>query len=77
MSSLVGVEYADFSFLKNVTGTSDSNLSVHLNKLEEAGYIDIKKDFEGKKPVTHCSITPKGLKAFNEYIEVLSKYINN
>lgn len=76
MSSLLSVEYAEFSFLKSVTGTSDSNLSVHLNKLEEAGYIEIKKAFRGKKPVTQCSITKEGIKAFNEYVDSLRGYIN-
>jgi DNA-binding transcriptional ArsR family regulator len=69
LSLLITVENANFSFLKEATGTSDGNLSTHLTKLETSGFINIEKSFKGKKPQTICAITPKGRKAFLNYLE--------
>ncbi len=75
LSILITVENANFTFLKESIGTSDGNLSTHLTKLEEAGYIKIKKTFQGKKPQTICAITAKGRKAFQAYLDQLDQIV--
>jgi len=75
MTILVSVREADFSYLKEATGASDGNLSTHLSRLEEAGYVSISKRFVGKKPRTTCSVTPEGRTAYGNYILSLEKYI--
>jgi DNA-binding transcriptional ArsR family regulator len=75
LSILVSVKEASFNYLKETIDTSDGNLSVSLSKLEEAGYISIKKAFKGKKPLTTCRISEKGTKAFSEYLKALESYI--
>jgi DNA-binding MarR family transcriptional regulator len=64
---LYTVREADFTFLQHESGLTGGNLSSHLSKLEEAGYINIRKIFKDKKPQTLCSMTPKGRSAFEEY----------
>lgn len=76
MSILITVERAEFTFLKEKTGSTAGNLSVQLDKLSEAGYIAVEKTFKGKKPLTTCRVTKKGLKAFEEYVAALKQYIN-
>lgn len=75
MSILIGVESADFSFIKGQTGATAGNLSVQIDKLSTAGYIEVEKTFRGKMPRTVCRITPKGSKAFAEYVETLKEYL--
>lgn len=75
MSLLMSVESAEFNYLKEKTSSTAGNLSVQLDKLSEAGYITIQKSFKGKKPLTTCAITPRGIKAFEEYVNVLKQYI--
>lgn len=76
MSVLIGVESADFVFLRQQTGATAGNLSVQLDKLAKAGYIDVEKSFRGKMPRTVCRITDTGRNAFVEYVEALQSYIN-
>jgi DNA-binding MarR family transcriptional regulator len=76
MSLLISVESAEFTFLKEKTKSTAGNLSVQLDKLSEAGYIRVEKSFRGKKPLTTCSITKKGIKAFEDYVNNLKQYIN-
>jgi len=76
MSLLISVDSAEFTFIKEKTNSTAGNLSVQLDKLNEAGYISVEKSFKGKKPLTTCKITRKGLKAFEEYVENLKQYIN-
>jgi len=71
LSILVSVRDASFTYLKETIGTTDGNLSVSLSKLEEAGYIALKKSFKGKKPLTTCTATDKGKKAFSKYLKAL------
>ena len=71
LSALITVDSVRFAFLKEVTRATDGNLSTHLSKLEKAGYVDINKEFVGKKPQTNCSITEKGREAFQLYITKL------
>jgi DNA-binding MarR family transcriptional regulator len=75
MSILMSVESAEFTFLKEKTNSTAGNLSVQLDKLAEAGYITIEKSFKGKKPLTTCKISRKGIKAFEEYVNALKHYI--
>lgn len=76
MSLLVSVESAEFVFLREKTGATAGNLSVQLDKLDKAGYIKIEKSFKGKKPLTTCSVTKAGLKAFEAYVDSLKSYID-
>ncbi len=75
MTILASVKDADFVYLKETVGTSDGNLSVHLAKLEDAGYIKIIKKFVAKKPKTICSIKVRGRNAYQEYILALERYL--
>lgn len=72
MAYLADAEAADFNELKSVLEATQGNLSVHLSKLEDAGYVEIVKGYQGKKPLTRVYITPAGRQAFARYIEVLS-----
>ena len=67
LANLNVVESADFRFLMNRTGLTWGNLSSHLNKLEEAGYITVEKTYLGKRPYTLLSMTGYGRKAFETY----------
>jgi len=75
MSLLIGVEEADFIFLKDKTGATAGNLSVQIDKLNRAGYIEIEKTFQGKMPRTICRITPQGIAAFDDYVKALQTYL--
>lgn len=75
MSLLIGVDSAEFVFIKEKTGATAGNLSVQLDKLSSAGYISVTKSFKGKKPLTTCSITKVGIKAFEDYVNNLKQYI--
>ena len=75
MSLLMTVESAEFTFLKEETGSTAGNLSVQLSKLEEANYIKIVKGYVGKKPNTTCSVTEIGRNAFQDYIDTLQTYL--
>jgi DNA-binding HxlR family transcriptional regulator len=75
MSVLIGLEEAEFNFLKEKVKATDGNLSVHLRKLEDSGYINSKKEFIDRKPKTTYKLTAKGRKAFEAYIEQLEKII--
>lgn len=75
MSILMSAESAEFTFLKEKTNSTSGNLSIQLDKLAEAGYISVEKSFRGKRPLTTCRITRKGMKAFEEYVATLKEYI--
>jgi DNA-binding MarR family transcriptional regulator len=75
MAVLVGVESADFTFLREKVGATDGNLSVHLRKLEEARYVTVDKRFADRKPVSSYRLTAKGRKAFELYVERLESLI--
>ena len=75
MSILLSVEEADFTYLKQETKATAGNLSVQIDKLSKAEYIEVIKTFKGKMPCTLCRITPKGVEAFEEYVEALKTYI--
>ena len=75
ISLLMSVESADFTFIKEKTGATAGNLSVQLDKLEKASYIEINKSFRNKRPLTTCSMTNTGKKAFESYVKNLKNYI--
>ena len=69
MAYLSSVESATFAELKAKTGATDGNLSVHLRKLEEAGYVEVDKRFVGRRPQTRASLTTVGRKAWLAYLD--------
>jgi DNA-binding transcriptional ArsR family regulator len=76
MTRLYVVESADFLFMMRQTGLTFGNLSAHMSKLEEAGYIDIIKEFVGKKPHTMLKLTKKGQRAFDDYRKKMKQFFN-
>ncbi|MGW8225699.1 MAG: winged helix-turn-helix domain-containing protein [Anaerolineales bacterium] len=77
MTYLYVVDSIDFVFLKRVTGMSWGNLSTHLTKLEEAGYISISKSFQDKKPNTMIELTDQGRRAFRDYKDEMQQVLGN
>jgi DNA-binding MarR family transcriptional regulator len=77
MATLAGVERLGFVELKALLGLTDGNLSVHLSALERAGYVRIEKAFQAKKPVTTVSMTAKGRKALERYINLLQNILRH
>lgn len=75
MSLLISVKEAEFTFLREKTESTAGNLSVQINKLKEAGYIDVIKQFKDNYPQTSCRITSKGIKAFEDYVKDLQTYL--
>lgn len=76
MAILSAVESADFLYLQRETGLTKGNLSSHLAKLEEAGYIEIEKTYRGKIPLTLCRLTGAGRQAFEEHRRRLQKFVD-
>ncbi len=76
ISLLISAKEAEFTFLKEKTNSTAGNLSVQINKLKDAGYIDVSKQFNNNYPQTICKITPKGIDAFEEYVKALQSYMN-
>ncbi len=76
MSILIGVESADFVYLRKQTSATAGNMSVQIDKLQKAGYIDVEKSFNGKMPRTTCKITELGRTAMATYVETLKEYLN-
>jgi DNA-binding MarR family transcriptional regulator len=77
MAYLADAEAADFNELKALLDATQGNLSVHLRKLEEAGYVAIEKSFLGRKPNTRARITPAGRRAFAGYLDALRRLIDS
>jgi DNA-binding transcriptional ArsR family regulator len=76
MSLLISVKEAEFTFIKEKTNSTAGNLSVQLNKLKDAGYIEITKQFKDNYPQTLCKISPEGIQAFEQYVKDLQQYLN-
>jgi DNA-binding transcriptional ArsR family regulator len=76
MSLLISVKEAEFTFLKEKTNATAGNLSVQINKLKEAGYIEVVKQFKDNYPQTICKITAKGVDSFEAYVIALQSYMN-
>jgi len=75
MSLLISVREAEFTFLKDKTNATAGNLSVQIQKLKDAGYIDVTKQFKDNYPQTICKITSAGVKAFEAYVKNLQTYL--
>lgn len=75
ISILISVKEAEFTFIKEQTNATAGNLSVQLNKLKEAGYIEITKQFKNNYPLTVCKITAQGVTAFEVYVNALKSYM--
>ncbi|MEA5126641.1 MAG: transcriptional regulator [Proteiniphilum sp.] len=76
ISLLISIGEADFMYIMEQTKATGGNLSVQVEKLNKAGYIEVTKSFKNKRPCTTCKITPEGINAFEEYVEALKSYIN-
>ena len=75
MSLLISVKEAEFTYLKEKTNATAGNLSVQIQKLKEAGYIDVIKQFKDNYPQTICRITSTGIGAFEDYVKNLQAYL--
>lgn len=76
MSLLISMQEADFMYIMEQTKATGGNLSVQVEKLNKAGYIEVIKTFRGRRPCTICKITPKGIDAFEEYVDAIKTYIS-
>lgn len=76
MSLLISVKEAEFTFIKEKTNSTAGNLSVQIQKLKDAGYIEVKKEFKDNYPNTTCKITRQGITAFEEYVKALQQYLH-
>ncbi|HXD77430.1 MAG TPA: transcriptional regulator [Puia sp.] len=76
VSALVKLKQADFSYLMEVTATTQGNMSHQLKRLQAEGYVEVIKTFKGSYPHTICKLTPKGRKAFEQYVEAIKKYLH-
>ncbi len=77
MSILIREESTEFTAIREETNSTAGNLSIQINKLKEAGYIEVEKKFKGNYPQTICRITRTGIDKFNTYVEALRGYIQN
>ena len=75
MSLLISVKEAEFIFIKEKTNATAGNLSVQVQKLKEAGYIEVVKEFKDNYPNTTCKITKQGITAFEDYVKTLQEYL--
>jgi DNA-binding transcriptional ArsR family regulator len=75
MSLLISVKEAEFTFIREKTDSTAGNLSVQIQKLKDAGYIDVTKQFKDNYPQTICKITKAGIKAFEVYVINLQSYL--
>ncbi len=75
VSLLISVKEAEFTYLKEQTKSTAGNLSVQLQKLKEAGYIEVEKKFKDNYPQTLCKITPAGIQAFENYFQAIQQYL--
>jgi DNA-binding transcriptional ArsR family regulator len=75
VSLLMSEKEAEFTHIREQTNSTAGNLSVQMNKLKDAGYIDIRKQFKENYPQTICLITPAGVKAFEVYVNNLQSYL--
>lgn len=71
MAYLSGAGMADFNTLKARLQTTDGNLSVHLRKLEDAGFVEVTKSFQGRRPLTRAVMTGAGRDAFVKYLDAM------
>lgn len=75
MSLLISVKEAEFTFIKEKTNATAGNLSVQIQKLKDAGYVEVNKQFKDNYPLTTCKITREGINAFEAYVKALQEYL--
>ena len=75
ISLLISLKEAEFTFIREKTNSTAGNLSVQINKLKEADYIEVTKQFKDNYPQTLCRITPRGIEAFEQYVQALQSYM--
>jgi DNA-binding MarR family transcriptional regulator len=75
MSLLAASPELSFTELRDTLGMTDGNLTTHIRTLQEAGYVSVAKTYQNNRPLTTCSLTYKGRKAFTEYINLLEKIV--
>jgi predicted transcriptional regulator len=76
MSLLISVKEAEFTFIKEKTNSTAGNLSAQIQKLKEAGYIEVNKQFKDNYPLTTCKTTAAGVRAFEDYVKALKQYLD-
>ena len=76
MALLYVIESADFTFIMNQLGLTWGNLSAHITKLEDGGYVAVEKGFKGKRPQTMLSLTEEGRKAFQDYRQTMKQMLD-
>jgi DNA-binding MarR family transcriptional regulator len=77
MATLYVLDSADYTFLMNLTGVTWGNLSAHIAKLEESGYVEVEKSFKGKRPNTMLRLTPQGRAAFQGYRQKMKRLLDD
>jgi DNA-binding MarR family transcriptional regulator len=75
MSMLAASPELSFTELRNALNMTDGNLTTHIRTLQEAGYVSVTKSFQNNRPLTTCSLTPAGKKAFTSYINLLEEIV--
>lgn len=75
MSSLAATPELSFTELRDTLNMTDGNLTTHIRTLQEAGYVSVAKSYQNNRPLTTCSLTSKGRKAFGAYIDLLEKIV--
>ena len=75
MAYLSGADTADFNELKTRLQVTDGNLSVHLRKLEDAGFVEVLKSFQSRRPLTRARLTDAGRKAFVDYLDAMARLV--
>jgi DNA-binding MarR family transcriptional regulator len=75
MSMLAAYAELSFTELRDALSMTDGNLTTHIRTLQEAGYVSVAKSFQNNRPLTTCSMTPPGKKAFTQYINLLEQII--
>jgi DNA-binding MarR family transcriptional regulator len=75
MSLLAATDELSFTELRGTLNMTDGNLTTHIRTLQEAGYVSITKSFQNNRPLTTCSVTPQGRKAFTDYINLLEQIV--
>jgi len=77
IAALYVIDSADFTFLMNLTGVTWGNLSAHMSKLEEAGYLEVEKSFKNRRPNTMLRLTPAGRAAFQAYRKKMKQFLDD
>lgn len=75
MSSLAATPELSFTELRDALNMTDGNLTTHIRTLQEAGYVSVAKSYQNNRPLTTCSLTAKGRKAFAAYISLLEQIV--